>query len=66
MVVNRRGSRLAIDDEVVPVTTERGEATFALSDLGRQAGSGRLDGQLANRWGLTCSTAPAAAAGCGW
>jgi type IV secretory pathway TraG/TraD family ATPase VirD4 len=42
MVTNRRGSRLAIDDEVVPVTTAAGEATFALSELGRRAGSGRL------------------------
>ncbi len=42
MVTNRRGSRLAIDDEVVPVTTAAGEATFALSELGQQAGSGRL------------------------
>jgi hypothetical protein len=42
MVTNRRGSRLAIDDEVVPVTTAAGEVTFALSELGQQAGRGRL------------------------
>jgi type IV secretory pathway TraG/TraD family ATPase VirD4 len=42
MVTNRRGSRLALDDEVVPVTTPAGETAFGLSDLGRQAGSGRL------------------------
>ncbi len=39
---NRRGNRFAIDDEVVPVTLGSGETTFALSDLARQAGSGRL------------------------
>jgi|SRR2546422_2858767 len=37
-----RGNRLAIDEEVVPVCTPTGEATFALSELARQAGSGRL------------------------
>ena len=29
-VVNRRGSRLALDEEVMPVTTASGESTFAL------------------------------------
>jgi type IV secretory pathway TraG/TraD family ATPase VirD4 len=42
MMENRRGMRLAIDEEVVPVTLSTGEATFALSALARQAGSGRL------------------------
>lgn len=41
-VTNRRGSRLAIDDEVVPITTERGETTFASSDLALLAKTGRL------------------------
>ena len=39
---NRRGNRLAIDDEVVPITSPTGETTFALSELARRAGSGRL------------------------
>jgi type IV secretory pathway TraG/TraD family ATPase VirD4 len=39
---NRRGSRLAIDEEVVPIAPSTGETTFALSELARQAGSGRL------------------------
>lgn len=41
-VVNRRGSRLAIDEEVIPVLTETGETTFALSDLAVAAKTGRL------------------------
>jgi type IV secretory pathway TraG/TraD family ATPase VirD4 len=41
LMENRRGSRLAIDEEVVPVSSPTGE-TFALSELARQAGSGRL------------------------
>ena len=31
-IVNRRGARLAMDEEVVAVATEAGETTFALSD----------------------------------
>ena len=42
LVETRRGSRLAIDEEVVPVSTPTGEMNFALSELARQAGSGRL------------------------
>src|SRR5262245_22999767 len=42
LMENRRGSRLAIDEEVVPISTPAGETNFALSDLARQAGSGRL------------------------
>lgn len=42
LVTNRRGSRLVLDDEVVLVATAGGETNFALSELGRQAGSGRL------------------------
>jgi type IV secretory pathway TraG/TraD family ATPase VirD4 len=42
LMENRRGSRLAIDEEVVPISTATGEATFALSELARQARSGRL------------------------
>jgi type IV secretory pathway TraG/TraD family ATPase VirD4 len=39
---NRRGSRLAIDEEVVPISSATGDATFALSQLAQQAGSGHL------------------------
>jgi hypothetical protein len=39
---NRRGSRLAIDEEVVPISSPRGDTTFALSPLAQQAGSGHL------------------------
>ena len=42
LMENRRGSRLAIDEEVVPVSSPTGETTFALSELARQAGSGHL------------------------
>ena len=42
LIENRRGSRLAIDEEVVPIVTPTGETNFALSELARQAGSGRL------------------------
>jgi type IV secretory pathway TraG/TraD family ATPase VirD4 len=42
LMENRRGSRLAIDEEVVPISAPTGEATFALSELAQQAGSGRL------------------------
>jgi type IV secretory pathway TraG/TraD family ATPase VirD4 len=42
LMENRRGSRLAIDDEIVPIASSTGETTFALSELAREAGSGRL------------------------
>jgi hypothetical protein len=42
LMENRRGTRLAIDDEVVPMSTSTGEPTFALSELARQARAGRL------------------------
>jgi hypothetical protein len=42
LIENRRGSRLAIDEEVVPISTPTSETNFALSGLARQAGSGRL------------------------
>jgi type IV secretory pathway TraG/TraD family ATPase VirD4 len=42
LMENRRGSRLAIDDEVVPIAVSTGETTFALSALAREAASGRL------------------------
>jgi type IV secretory pathway TraG/TraD family ATPase VirD4 len=42
LMENRRGSRLAIDAEVVPISTSTGETNFALSDVARQARSGRL------------------------
>ena len=42
LMENRRGSRLAIDDEVVPIAVSTGETAFALSALAREAASGRL------------------------
>ncbi len=42
LMENRRGIRLAIDEEVVPIAPSTGETTFALSELARQAGSGHL------------------------
>jgi type IV secretory pathway TraG/TraD family ATPase VirD4 len=42
LIENRRGSRLAIDDEVAPVTLPAGKTTFVLSELAHQANSGRL------------------------
>jgi Type IV secretion-system coupling protein DNA-binding domain len=43
LMENRRhGSRLAIDDEIAPISTPAGETNFALSELARQAGSRRL------------------------
>ena len=42
LMENRRGSRLAIDDEVVLISSPAGETNFALSELARLAGSGRL------------------------
>jgi type IV secretory pathway TraG/TraD family ATPase VirD4 len=42
LMENRRVSRLAIDEEVVPIASPAGETTFAMSELADQAGSGRL------------------------
>jgi type IV secretory pathway TraG/TraD family ATPase VirD4 len=42
MMETRRGSRLAIDDEVAPITLPTGKTSFALSELAHQAKSGRL------------------------
>jgi type IV secretory pathway TraG/TraD family ATPase VirD4 len=41
-VVDRRGSRLALNEEVVPVTTATGEATFSLTDEAVRMGDQRL------------------------
>jgi type IV secretory pathway TraG/TraD family ATPase VirD4 len=41
-IVNRRGARLAIDEEVVPVPTRTGETSFALSALALAAKTGQL------------------------
>jgi len=40
LVIDRKGSRLPLDEEVQPLTTD--ETTFAISDLGVQAGNLRL------------------------
>jgi hypothetical protein len=42
MMENGRGSRLAIDDEVAPITLPTGKTGFALSELAHQAKSGRV------------------------
>lgn len=42
MMETRRGSRLAIDDEVAQVTLPTGKRAFVLSELAHQAQSGRL------------------------
>ena len=44
-VVDRRGSRLALNEEVVPVTTATGEATFSLTDEAVRMGDQRLEWQ---------------------
>src|SRR2546425_4274123 len=44
-VIDRRGSRLPLDEEVQPLTTATGETTFVLSDLGAQFGDLRLEWQ---------------------
>jgi type IV secretory pathway TraG/TraD family ATPase VirD4 len=41
-IVNRRGARLAIDEEVVAARTETGETTFVLSDLAVAVKTGQL------------------------
>jgi len=44
-VVGRKGSRLALDDEVVPVTRASGENTFALTEEAVKVGALRLEWQ---------------------
>jgi len=39
---NRRRSRLAIDEEVVPISSPTGDTTFALSQLAQRVNSGHL------------------------
>ena len=41
-VVGRRGTRFALDDEVRPVTSETGAASFALNEAGVRIGDVRL------------------------
>ncbi len=41
-VIDRKGSRMALDEEVMPVTTASGEATFALTDEAVRMGDRRL------------------------
>src|SRR5258707_420222 len=41
-VIDRKGIRLPLDEEVQPVTTTTDETSFALSDLGAQVGDLRL------------------------
>ena len=44
-VVGRKGSRLALDDEVVPVDNGTGENTFALTEEAVKVGALRLEWQ---------------------
>ena len=48
MMETRRGSRLAIDDEVAQVTLPTGKRAFVLSELAHQAQSGRLCGAISS------------------
>ena len=41
-IVGRRGTRFALDDEVRPVTSETGAASFALNEAGVRIGDVRL------------------------
>src|SRR5487761_772879 len=41
-VMDKKGSRLALDEEVIPVTTAKGETTFALSEEAVKLGDLRL------------------------
>ena len=41
-VVNRKGTRLVLDEEVMPVTTASGESTFALTEDAMKLGDRRL------------------------
>ena len=42
-IVDRQGSRLALDEELVTVTTANGQTSFALSEAAAQAGATRLE-----------------------
>lgn len=42
-VIDRKGSRLPLDEEVQPLTTATDETAFALSDLGVQVGGSAAD-----------------------
>lgn len=44
-VVDRRGSRLALNEEVVPVTTAAGKTTFSLTEEAVRVGDRRLEWQ---------------------
>jgi Type IV secretion-system coupling protein DNA-binding domain len=45
MAETRKGTELALDEEVVPVTTASGENTFALTDAAMRAGVTKLEWQ---------------------
>src|SRR5260370_24374996 len=47
MVVTRKGTRLALDNEVEPFVTEKGESTFALTEVAMKAGDLKLEWQRA-------------------
>jgi len=47
MVVTRKGTRLAFDNEVEPFVTEKGENTFALTEVAMKTGDLKLEWQRA-------------------
>jgi len=47
MVVTRKGTRLALDNEVEPFVTEKGENTFALTEVAMKTGDLKLEWQRA-------------------
>jgi hypothetical protein len=61
LMESRRGNRLAIDEEVVPVTSTSGESIFALSELAHEPAVGGWSGEIrsTNTPTFTCSS------GCG-
>ena len=53
-VVTRKGTRLALDDEVEPFVTETGESTFALTEEAVKIGDLRLEWQRARTTTRSC------------
>src|SRR5260370_4361681 len=47
MVVKRKGARLALDNEVEPFVTEKGESTFTLTEAAMKTGDLKLEWQRA-------------------
>src|SRR5712664_3301097 len=47
MVMTRKGTRMALDNEVEPFFTEKGESTFALTEVAMKTGDLKLEWQRA-------------------